>query len=214
MNALQIVVISAIVASAAAANPTGRRLFSSGSASAYGSASGSSSAYGSAYTSGAAKPAAKATCCSTCTKKCGYTVTMSFTLKGVTASDFEKPKVVIAFKNTMAAKLGLAADQITNVKAVAARRRAGDAKVTFDIKVADEAAATKQKTAATAFLKSGFTAAFKAEAKTQGVESLVFGASVDTSSIKGESKSTPISGASSLKPALVLPALLAAAYLY
>jgi len=207
MNALQIVVISAIVASAAAANPTGRRLFSSGSASAYGS--GSSSAYGSAYASAAGKPATK----STCGDKCAYKVAMAFTMPGVSATDFQKPKVVTAFKNTMAAQLGLASSQITNVKAVAARRSAG-AKVTFDILVKDKAAADKQKTAATSFLTGGtFVSAFKAEATKQGVASVVANVQAP-SGVTGKAAVNPISGASSLKPALVLPALLAAAYLY
>jgi len=208
MNALQIVVISAIVASAAAANPTGRRLFSSGSASAYGS--GSSSAYGSAYASAAGKPATK----STCGDKCAYKVAMAFTMPGVSATDFQKPKVVTAFKNTMAAQLGLASSQITNVKAVAARRSAG-AKVTFDILVKDKAAADKQKTAATTFLSGGtFVSAFKAEATKQGVDTSVLANAKTPTGVTATSKVNPISGASSLKPALVLPALLAAAYLY
>lgn len=214
MNALQIVVISAIVASAAAANPTGRRLFSSGSASAYGSgASGSSSAYGSAYASGAGKPATQSTCGATQSTKCAYKVAMAFTMPGVTATDFQKPKVVTAFKNTMAAQLGLASSQITNVKAVSVRRSAG-AKVTFDILVKDKAAADKQKTAAKSFLTGGtFVSAFKAEATKQGVAALVANAKTPTG-VTATSKVVPISGASSLKPALVLPALLAAAYLY
>jgi len=205
MNALQIVVISAIVASAAAANPTGRRLFSSGSASAYGS--GSSSAYGSAYASAAGTPASKPTC-----SPCGHKVEMAFTMPGVSAADFIKPKVVLAFQNTMAGKLGLAVSQITNVKATAARR--AGAKVTFDILVKDAAAAEAQKTAATNFLTGGtFVSAFKAEATKQGVASVVANVQAP-SGVTGKAAVNPISGASSLKPALVLPALLAAAYLY
>lgn len=213
MNALQIVVISAIVASTAAqsgfATPTGtgRRLF----ASAY--ASGSGSAYTSGYASGGGV-AQKATCgTGTGQKACGHIVAMAFTLPGVSASDFVKPKVVTAFKNTMAANLGLAASQITNVKATAARRVS--AKVTFDIKVKDAAAAKAQKAKATTFLTGGtFVAAFKAEAKKAGVPTATLANATKPTGVSATTKVAPISGASSLKPALVLPALLAAAYLY